>query len=128
LNQLLAIDELSTPVKIYNENNHLLFDVDIYDSKGRNICSVIRNEYKVCPNGEYDKNSNSNAFEIVNSEQFPIFQIQFKESNQFKVGAYVISPNGHYNIYNYKQVLVRVDKAIAKTKVEKIFKYPSSNY
>jgi hypothetical protein len=61
----------------------------------------------------------------VDSEQFPIFQIQFKEANKVEIGGYTVSPNGYYNIYNSKQVWVGVDKVIAKTKLERIFKYPS---
>ena len=126
LNKFLTIDGLSIPIKVYSENNRLLFDIDIYDNKGRNICSVVRNEWKVYPNGVYDKNSNSNAFEIVDAEQFPIFQIQFKEDNKVEIGGYTISPNGYYNIYNSDRVEGGIDKAKAKTVIERLFKYPSS--
>jgi hypothetical protein len=116
---------ISFPVKLYIEGNRVLFDVAIYDETGTLQCSVVRNEWQVNPNGDYDRNYNLNSFEIVDSDKIPVFQIQLEESNKILIGGYIIR-KGQYDIYTPSGIVIGTDKQEAEDKKHLIFSYPSS--
>jgi hypothetical protein len=114
------------PIKLYNENNRLMFDVAVHDEDGKLICSIVRNEWRFNPDGNYDRNYDINAFEIIDSDGIPLLQIQFKEVNQVYFGGYV-PKKGQYDIYTPNGTIYAIDKETAKAEVRRIFMYPSSD-
>lgn len=112
------------PIKLYNENNRLMFDIAIHDEDGKLVCSVVRNEWRFNPNGKFDRNYDINAFEIIDSDKIPVFQIQLKDVNQVYIGGYILN-NEKYNVFTPHGIILGTDKDNAKAKAKRFFIYPS---
>jgi len=114
------------PVKIYEENNRLMVDAEIYDDKEDLLCSIVRNEWTYNPNNRYDRNHNLNAFEIIDAEQIPVLQIYLEEPNKIYLGGYVRTPRNKHHYFTLEVTLLSADKP--DESIKRLFKYPSSEH
>lgn len=117
----------SLPIKIYEENNRLLFDVEILDKNNSVVCEIVRNEWKFNPNGKYDKNHRINAFEIVDENLRPMLQI-FLETNNTIIINGLMEDNDNLVIFSVKGTGLNPNPDKLAESIVRLFKYPSDKF
>jgi hypothetical protein len=80
-----------TPVTLHMKGNVLLFHFKVWNSEGKPPIEVIDNEFVVRLPG-LDKNSNSNALEVVNINGVPVFQMIRKTPTHLVVNGIFPTP------------------------------------
>lgn len=127
INRLFSINnqKVSWPLKMYEENNRLLVDVEIHNEKGDLVCSIVHNDWQFNPDGKYDKNSSINAFEIIDVEKVPVLQIKLEDPNKIYVGGFIHTSGGAYFYFTPGNTSISSKVHIVESK--RLFKYPSSD-
>ena len=118
--------KINLPVKLYEENNRLMVDAELYNEKQELVCSIVRSEWQFNPDGRYDRNYNNNAFEIVDGNLMPMLQIYLKESNKIYIGGFFRTDKGGSIGLTPKGTLLNPLKLVGQVKEPlRLFKYPS---
>ena len=76
-------DKIDLPIKMYEENNTLLFDISI-KNEGKPVFTIIRNEFEFNP-GKFDRNYNMNGVEVVDENLIPQIQVYLQDGNKIRV-------------------------------------------
>lgn len=117
-------------LKVFLEKGRILVSAKLFTGIGAQPVEVEKNNFVVTP--PYDRNFNETAFEVVNRDEIPIFQIIYTDSHNVSIyggfGTYdrmVVwtSPQGLW--YDPK---VPIDPSDPQYKLKRIFKYPSRKY
>jgi hypothetical protein len=120
------------PVTMYlSGNNELLVDFTTWSASGQPAIEVKGNDFSVRPLG-WDRNSNANAFEVVNDKQQPVFQLIRASPKHIVVNGIFLLPDGKLIIANYPRAITGVRPEqfalFANVAPAAIFKYPAWKY
>ncbi len=143
------------PVTMYTIDGHLYVDVIIWKNSGVDDISIKRNKLSGTPDG-WDVNSNSRAFEVVDSSLLPMFQLIYKSTSEIELrgifiyggfGLTSVDANGRMSPMAFYSVPVDLHsplgghyfgmssypptpqvRAIYEQANPRIFKYPSYKY
>jgi hypothetical protein len=114
-----------SPVTMYLRGDDLLVDFTTWNGPGEPPIEVKGSEFEVLPEG-WDKNSNSNALEVVNTKDAPIFQLIRKSPTHIVVNGLFLFPSGLLLVANSPSTWTNPDpNAIASLLPKAIFKYPA---
>lgn len=119
--------KFNLPIKIYEENNRLLVDIEVYNSERTLVCSVVGNEWRFNPDGKYDRNYGVNAFEVVDGDLVPIVQVYLQDKNKIFLGGYV-EQGGYFVSFTPGETKYSIDKNDIMENIVRLFKYPSSKH
>lgn len=114
-----------SPVKVYVENGTVYADVTVYGGTGLPPIEIKHNEFVKRPLN-WDSNSSVRALEIVNENQFPIFQLIYKTQSHIVVNGVFPSPSGL--ILANEERTVFMPTLPTTFSLKRIFKYPSWKY
>ncbi len=81
------------PLTVYIQDGTFYVDTSITDGSGREAIQIRKNGLAVKPSA-WDRNFSSNAVEIVDANQRPIFQMIRKRANLIQVAGLFVSPKG----------------------------------
>lgn len=117
------------PFRVTLKDQRFLISVDVENSKGQTVTSVVENEWSVNndPVIAHDRNYNSYAFEVIDSNLVPVIQVVLKPGNYMYIGGFFYSPNGTVLLTGDT---MRINPTVmnANSSLPRIFKYPSSDY
>jgi len=125
INQMFQLGDgkINLPVKLYEENNRLMVDAELYNEKQVLVCSIVRSEWQFNPDGEYDRNYSNNAFEVVDGNLIPVLQIYLKEPNKIYVGGFLRTDKGATVGLTPNKILINpIEKDL---ELKRLFRYPS---
>lgn len=100
------------PIKVYYLENNIYADVKGYSNSGYPSIQIKKNKLINKP-PNWDFNSNEKALEVVNEEQFPVYQYIYKTSSHIII-------NGTFSLPN--------NGVLSSNELSRIFKYPSWKY
>ena len=113
---------ISPEAKVYIDGQNFYLDAVIKGENGEVLCQIVRNNWETSLSKEYDRNYSVNAFELVDAQLFPIFQIVLVDDNKFFVGGKFLTTSGKYWYSTPKSFSDIKPEAI------RIFRYPSSEH
>ncbi len=116
------------PIRLYTKDDKLFADVTILGNANKPNIEIKQNQFTVRP-GSWDSNSNDKAFEVVDENQRPIFQMVYQDNSLVRInGIFPI----HKRLIYYANPLGLIAKESPlppeEFKLEPIFKYPSWKY
>ena len=118
-------DKIDLPIKMYEENNTLLFDISI-KNEGKPVFTIIRNEFEFNP-GKFDRNYNMNGVEVVDENLIPQIQIYLQDGNKIYIGG-SSKTNNNFLVFTSSGTFVNPSKERLIKEVKPIFNYPSFTY
>ena len=118
-------DKIDLPIKMYEENNTLLFDISI-KNEGKPVFTIIRNEFEFNP-GKFDRNYNMNGVEVVDENLIPQIQVYLQDGNKIYIGG-SSKTNNYFLVFTSSGTFVNPSKERLKEEVKPIFNYPSFTY
>jgi hypothetical protein len=118
------------PFHITLEDQKFLVSVDIQNAKGETVAKIVDNQWSVNndPVIAYDKNYNSYAFEVIDSNQIPIIQVIFSPENKMYLGGFFYVPNGTLLLLPNDTTIMNPLLSDANSSLPRIFKYPSEEH
>jgi hypothetical protein len=119
---VVRIEGVKIPVRLYEEDGRLFVDTAIYNREGIVIAQIVRNEWEVYPTRKYDRNHSINAFEIVDEDRVPVFQIYLQSGNKIYFGGHFYNSAGKVYYYTLEGI------TDIKPSIKTLFKYPSSKH
>jgi hypothetical protein len=114
------------PFELKYVDGKLVVSAEIKNTNGDVVAKIVDNQWSVNfnPIVTYDRNYNSYAFEVIDSDRVPILQVVLKPENNIFIGGVFHGENGTIvaqlngtTLYNYE------DYKYAQT----IFRYPSES-
>jgi hypothetical protein len=115
--------EIDLPIKMYEENNRLLFDMTIL-SKGKPVFTIIANEFEFNPDGKFDRNYNINGIEVIDENLIPQLQIYLKEGNKIYIGG-SSKTDKHLYLFTHLGIFQTNPNELQTEHIKILFKYPS---
>jgi hypothetical protein len=109
------------PVDLYIENGQLYADVSIYGGRGLPPIEIKKNKLSNKPE-DWDFNSNTNAMEIVNEHQLPIYQFFYKTPSHIVMNGIFPFSDGYIMGNESGAIVSKLPTAI---NLKRLFKYPS---
>jgi hypothetical protein len=96
LRRFFNFNDMEYPFQVSFKNGKLLVSAEIRNQEGNVVAKITDNQWSVEPNPviTYDRNYNSYAFEVVDSDLIPILQVIMKPQNSIFVGGVFYSING----------------------------------
>jgi len=96
LRRAFNFNNMEYPFQVSFENGKLLVSAEIRNQEGNVVAKITDNQWSVNPNPviTYDRNYNSYAFEVVDSDLIPILQVVMTPQNLIFVGGVFYSTNG----------------------------------
>lgn len=118
------------PFHITLKDQKFLVSVDIQDAKGDTVAKIVDNQWAVNNNPviAYDKNYNSYAFEVIDSNQIPVIQVIFSPENKMYLGGFFYVPNGALLLLPNDTTIINPSLTDANSSLPRIFKYPSEEH
>lgn len=115
------------PVVLRAKGSILFYDVTMWGGTGKSPIEVKDNQFTVrVP--DWDWNSSPNAFEVVNENGVPIFQLIRKKPNHFVVNGIFPLPRGAVVVAGPKGTIGPAGRVPPDFALKPIFKYPSWEY
>jgi hypothetical protein len=108
----------------YVKDDKLYADVKINDGKIRPLIELKRNEFFVRP-PNWDYNSGSYAFEVVDEKGIPVLQLYYKTPSHIVINGVFPDPKGY--VWYLSDTGIFQDEP-ARYNIKPIFKYPSWKY
>ena len=118
------------PFHITLKDQRFLVSVDIINTNGETIAKIVNNHWAVNNNPviAYDRNYNSYAFEVINSDLVPTIQVVFKPQNKMYLGGFFFSPNWAVLLLPNDTSIINPSPADLNESLPRIFKYPSKEH
>lgn len=120
------------PLRLYSEDNKIYADVTVSGGRDTPVIVLEKNVFTVRP-PNWDFNSSDKAFEVINQQRIPVFQLIFKTPSRIEINGVFPVEKGILFASNKGILLnnpvfefppmIREDKA--GYDVNRIFKYPS---
>jgi len=115
------------PVTLSVKGNILKVDVKVWNGNGNPHIEVRDNEFTVRVPG-CDKNSNTNALEVVNANGVVLFQLIRKSSTNVVINGIIPSPAGLILAGPNGTILGASQSKLDQFRLKPIFKYPAWKY
>jgi len=112
------------PVTLQIKNGVLLYEFKIWGGVGQPPIEIKDNQFTVRVPGS-DRNFNDKAFEVVDSQSNPIFQMVRKTPTDFFINGVFPMPNGGLIVAGPDGANLNVASVPPGFKLQPIFKYPS---
>jgi hypothetical protein len=109
-------------IEAYMECGKLYVDASLYNGLGASPIEVRHNDFAVLP-PNWDRNFNISAFEVVNEERFPIFQMIYEAPNRIHLNGLFFHRGGLF-FANGNEFTLN-PKLPLELRYERLFKYPS---
>jgi hypothetical protein len=122
---------VSYPVQIRFVNNKLSVSAEIKNADNVTIADTVNNEWTPSPNPSFvrDRNYNSFAFEVVDSDSIPVLQVIVVGDNRIRVGLSAFGQGGRVIVTQSGEVYLNPsEQAIGEMRNSTMFKYPSSSH
>jgi len=124
--RVIETDE-GVPIWFYVKDGVFVCDVKLWSGNAESPVEIKANEFTVKHPG-WDKNFNDRAFEVVNEEGTPIFQLIRQTRSDFVFKGFIFTPTVLLLAGDdMRQVPVRLAGSV-KLSLIPIFKYPSWKY
>jgi hypothetical protein len=122
--------ETYNPIILYVEGNRLFVDVRVSGPKGESPIEIKHNKFTVRLSG-WDRNSNRSAFEVVNGQEVPVFQMIYLSDYHVQINGFISAPgvlfvaddNGLATYPLRPPFIMSVPYSL-----KRLFKYPSWKY
>lgn len=121
--QLPAFEGIS-PGTLYSKNGVLYVDTVVMDAAGGPAIKIVKNEFTVKP-ADWDKNFTADAFEVVNGQGLPVFQLIRKGLGRIVMFGIFYGNNGQLLIADEYGVRSGIYANVRQFKPKPIFKYPA---
>jgi hypothetical protein len=130
LSRYFTVVGFEYPFHVTLKDQRFLFSVDIEDAKGETVAKIVGNQWAVNndPIIAYDRNYNSYAFEVIDSNQIPVIQVAFKPQNRVYIGGFFFSPNWTVLLLPNNTSVINPSLTDANSSLPRLFKYPSKDY
>jgi hypothetical protein len=117
---------------IYTEINTLFVDAHLYGKDNNLSIELKHGQLLSAPQG-WDMNSDQDAFEVVDDKQNVVFQLIQKAPYEMLINGYISFPGGYIfsnegKLYSEGMTPNLRGDGIINFSINKIFKYPSSQY
>ena len=109
------------PISLYADGDVLYIDTTIPDQEGKPAIELRKNQFTVKHDG-WDKNSNKNAFEVINEQHRVVFQIVRESHSNIRVkGAFPVSGG----VVIADDTELRMGHSVNDCNIKPIFRYPA---
>jgi hypothetical protein len=122
---------VSYPVQIRFIDDKLSVSAEIKNADNVTIANIVNNEWTVSPNPSLirDRNYNSFALEVIDSDSVPVLQVIVVGDNRIRVGLSAYGQGGRVLVTQSGEVYLNPsERAIDEMKNSTMFKYPSSSH
>jgi hypothetical protein len=118
------------PFHIALRNQRFLVSVDLKNANGETVAKIADNQWSVNNNNviAYDRNYNSYAFEVIDSDLVPVIQVVFKPQNRMYLGGFFYSPNMTVLLLSNNTSILDPSLTDLNSSLPRIFKYPSKDH
>jgi hypothetical protein len=116
------------PIKFYMDHGKLFADITVYGGQGQPPIEVRHNTLNVRSTGSFDRNFDSSALEVVDSDRSPVLQLIYRTPYRIAVNGIFPIPDGRIIIASEDGTMIgapRVPKALA---IRRLFKYPAFEF
>lgn len=114
------------PFTVRIVDNQLHFSFKVWNSNNLPPVEITNNEFKVRP-PNWDRNSNINAFEVINSDGYPVFQMIRNNPAHITVTGIFPTPVGIF-LAKPGTTIGPVNSVPNDFRLDTIFRYPSWKY
>jgi len=117
------------PFQIRLKDGKFLVSVDVKNANGETIAKIVDNQWGVKNDNviAHDRNYNSYAFEVIDSDLVPVIQVIFTPQNKMYLGGFFYVPNGRMLLFDDTTILNPSQEDITQNR-HPIFKYPSEEH
>jgi len=117
------------PIQIRFKDGRLLISAEIKNQNGETIAKIKDNQWTVNNNKiiARDRNYNSYAFEVVDSELRPVLQVVVQDQNKIYIGGLFYTPNGTV-LATPNGLFINPSDSQITDNIQPIFRYPSDKY
>src|SRR6266536_458806 len=132
----IGFGEYLRPMEIWTENNQIMINAYIKDSKGDMVATIIDRVWDISDrSGDIDYNNDDSAFEVVSKDDRVIFQIELKKDKVYLNGI-VCSEKGNCTYFDRKKGWIINSTPNARQRFifpnqelsKPLFKYPRYQY
>ena len=118
------------PFNIKLEDDELLVSAEVRTPEGETIAKIVDNQWVVNLNKVIasDRNYNSIAFEVIDSDQVPALQVKLKPENTIYLGGFFHLPNNNTLLVSAEGMIYNLDPANRSEYIQTFFKYPSEEH
>jgi len=118
------------PFQIRMQDRKFLVSVDIQDVKGETVAKIVDNQWAVNTNPviAHDRNYNSYAFEVINSDLVPVIQVIFYPGNKMYLGGLIYGPNNTTLLMFNDTTIINPSPEDITQNRNPIFEYPSGQH
>jgi len=140
VSRFVSFGDFTFPLQItFGQDGNIQVSTVIADEKGNILANVIDNEWKAPTSGStqiWDKNYNSYAFEVLDSNKIPVLQIIIGEKNELLIGISLYHqgipyfgtiPTG-FNFFGDYYINGLTTSQLEDLRNATIFNYPSSDH
>jgi hypothetical protein len=127
IRQVLVAGSSQTAIDVTVNDNQLLVDADIFLGVGQPPMLIRQNQISGRPSG-WDKQSTSNALEIVNQKLLPVLQIIYLENALVVIKGVFANGDTVTIADENSMVLAAKSEDVKSFPIKRLFKYPSWKY
>jgi hypothetical protein len=117
------------PIQIKFRDVRLLVSAEIKNEEGETIAKIKDNYWVVNENNMIarDRNYNSYAFEVINSNLIPVLQVVVQEQNKIYIGGFFYDPSRKV-LVTPRGLFINPSSAQIDENIQPIFRYPSEEH
>ncbi len=129
INKFIQMGSGDISLKIEFDKGEVSISTEIKNDENETIVKIVDNNWVVNndPMIAYDRNYNSYAFEVIDSDQIPRLQVLIRENNVIYVGGYFDIPIGKALALPHRLVINPPPELVEKFKEVRLFEYPSED-
>lgn len=118
------------PFQIRLQDRKFLVSVDILNVKGETVAKIVDNQWSVNTNPviAHDRNYNSYAFEVIDSDLVPVIQVIFYPNNKMYLGGLIYGPNNTTLLMFDDTTIINPSPENITQNRNPMFQYPSGQH
>lgn len=130
LSRYISLVGFDYPFHITLKDQRFLVSADLKNANGETVAKIADNQWSVNYNNviAYDRNYNSYAFEVIDSDLVPAIQVVFKPQNKMYLGGFFYSPNWTVLLLPNNTSVINPSLTDLNESLPRIFKYPSKDH
>lgn len=130
LSRYVDIVGFDYPFHIALKDQRLLVSVDVKNTNGETVAKIADNQWSVNNNNviAHDRNYNSYAFEVIDSDLVPVVQVVFKPQNKMYLGGLFYSPDWMVLLLPNDTSVINPSLTDLNESLPRLFKYPSEEH
>jgi hypothetical protein len=130
LQHYFDLNGIKYPFQVSFRDEKLLISAEIKDKDGNLAAKITNNQWSVNNNPiiTHDRNYNSYAFEVIDSDSIPILQVVMTPQNTIFVGGVFYSANGTLLAMLNGTTILNPRNTDIRNYNQTIFQYPSDNH